>query len=80
MWSDRNGLVSPSISLESSRASEEAPWQGAAKQKQRKMLGWEQPEAKCGARQPSGLLENQGKLPFSGGNQQEYEKSTAVLL
>ena len=45
MWSDRNGLVSPSISLESSRASEEAPWQGAAKQKQRKMLGWEQPEA-----------------------------------
>ena len=46
----------------------------------KKGLGWEQPEAKCGARQPSGLLENQGKLPFSGGNQQEYEKSTAVLL
>ena len=52
MWSDRNGLVTPSISLESSRASEEAPWQGAAKQKQRKMLGWEQPEA--GSLRPGG--------------------------
>lgn len=45
MWTDRNGLVSPSISLETSRASKEAPWQGAAKQKESKMLGWEQPEA-----------------------------------
>lgn len=42
MWSDRNGLESPSISLENSRASEEAPLQGAAKQKKEKMLGWEQ--------------------------------------
>lgn len=45
MWCDRNGLESPSIYLESSRATEEAPWQGAAKQKEAKMLGWEQPDA-----------------------------------
>lgn len=51
MWSDRNGLESPSISPESSRASEEAPLQGAAKQKKEKMLEWEQPEA--GSLRPS---------------------------
>ena len=44
--------MSPSISLESSRASEEAAWQGAAKQKEMKMLGWEQPEA--GSLRPGG--------------------------
>lgn len=42
MWSNGNGLESPSISLESSRASEEAPRQGAAEQKEAKMLGWKQ--------------------------------------
>lgn len=35
----RNGLVSPSISLESSRASEGAPWQDTAKQKERRSVG-----------------------------------------
>lgn len=43
MWSDGNGLESPSISLASSRASEEAPQQGAAKQNEAKMLGRQLP-------------------------------------
>lgn len=43
MWSDKNGLEFPSISLVNSRASEQAPWQDAVKQKEVKILESEQP-------------------------------------